>query len=748
MIDRPAWKSHYHVEPVGTEGLVLISEAGVTLLEGELPAAIGPHLDGLHSADQIVERVAAHATRGEVLGLLAELERKGFLGERVESMDAAEAAYWESLGVEPGVAAARLAAVRVGVHAVGGVAVEPLAAALEPQRVQVGSPASLAVVLTDDYLRGELADVNEEALRADRPWMLVRPIGREIWLGPVFRPDRAGCWECLARRLRMNRPVESFLQARGGRDTPLPVPRGSTAATLSIAWNLAASRIAEWIVRGELPSLEGQIVTLDVPSLRVATHIMAWQPGCPACGEPPERAEERVRPVVLASRRKAFSEDGGHRHLPPEATLARFAHQVSPITGAVSELARVGLANDGILHCYSSGHNYASPRGGMRHLRRGFRAQCAGKGASDVQARASALGEALERVSALHRGDEPVVRARLSDLGVEAIHPNACMLFSEAQYRDREAWNARGSRFNFVPVPFDAEAEIEWSPAWSLTHQAVRYLPAALCYFHYPMPEETTYCRSCSNGNAAGNTLEEAILQGFLELAERDGVALWWYNRVRRPAVDLASFETPYLARVSDFLRARGRDLWVIDLTSDLSIPTFAAVSRRDDGPAEQLLFGFGAHLDARIGVLRAVTELNQFLVMSGAVTAMTAADGEDDEVRRWLREATLANHPYLAPDPDAAPHVASDYRMIGSDDLRDDVLHCRSLVERLGMELIVLDQTRPDIGLPVTKVVVPGLRHFWARLAPGRLFETPVRLGWLPRPLTEDQLNPTPMFL
>jgi ribosomal protein S12 methylthiotransferase accessory factor len=63
-------------------------------------------------------------------------------------------------------------------------------------------------------------------------------------------------------------------------------------------------------------------------------------------------------------------------------------------------------------------------------------------------------------------------------------------------------------------------------------------------------------------------------------------------------------------------------------------------------------------------------------------------------------------------------------------------------------MEMLVLDQTRPDIGLPVAKVIVPGLRHFWARFAPGRLYEVPVKLGWLREPLAEDELNPIAMML
>jgi ribosomal protein S12 methylthiotransferase accessory factor len=63
-------------------------------------------------------------------------------------------------------------------------------------------------------------------------------------------------------------------------------------------------------------------------------------------------------------------------------------------------------------------------------------------------------------------------------------------------------------------------------------------------------------------------------------------------------------------------------------------------------------------------------------------------------------------------------------------------------------MEILVLDQTRPDIDLPVVKVIVPGMRHFWARFAPGRLFDVPVRMGRQSTPTQYADLNPYPMFL
>ena len=65
----------------------------------------------------------------------------------------------------------------------------------------------------------------------------------------------------------------------------------------------------------------------------------------------------------------------------------------------------------------------------------------------------------------------------------------------------------------------------------------------------------------------------------------------------------------------------------------------------------------------------------------------------------------------------------------------------------RHGMELLVLDQTLPDVGLPVVKVMVPGLRHYWARFAPGRLYDVPVRLGLREQPVTYEDLNPVPIF-
>ena len=179
-----------------------------------------------------------------------------------------------------------------------------------------------------------------------------------------------------------------------------------------------------------------------------------------------------------------------------------------------------------------------------------------------------------------------------------------------------------------VPVPLDRSAEIEWSAVWSLRDRRNKYLPTSLLYFFHRRlrPDQRD-----SNGCAAGNTLEEAIVQGFLELVERDSYGIWWYNRLQRRQVDLGQFDDAYIRDLQSQLAETGRRLWVLDVTNDLGIPSFVAMAHWMNDGEENIEFGSGAHFDARIAMLRALTELNQFL----SIGLIGAGHGEQVEPRR-----------------------------------------------------------------------------------------------------------------
>jgi len=295
-----------------------------------------------------------------------------------------------------------------------------------------------------------------------------------------------------------------------------------------------------------------------------------------------------------------------------------------------------------------------------------------------------------------------------------------------------------------MPAPFDRSTKIEWSPVWSLRDERFKYLPTSLLYFFY-RGLAGYHFHADSNGCAAGNTREEAIVQGFLELVERDAYAIWWYNRLQRAEVDLGQFDDPYIRDLKTQLAETGRRLWLLDVTSDLGIPTFVTVAHWMENEQEFIDFGSGAHFDARIAALRAMTELSQFLsigLMGRRNQNPSSRESHQETNHDGSPPFRLQDHPYLTPR--GTPVVRADFNSkFGHLDKRDQVTACVGLAKRAGLDFLVLDQTRPDIEVPVVRVIVPGLRHFYRRFAPGRLYDVPVKLGLRDRPLPEHELNP-----
>ncbi len=112
-----------------------------------------------------------------------------------------------------------------------------------------------------------------------------------------------------------------------------------------------------------------------------------------------------------------------------------------------------------------------------------------------------------------------------------------------------------------------------------------------------------------------------------------------------------------------------------------------------------------------------------------------------------WWAEATVDNQPYIQPVWDAV-RTAADLPNLYSQDVLEDLRTCLEIVRTAGLELLVLDTSRPGVDFATVRVTVPGLRHYYPRFAPGRLYDVPVQLGWVTQRLDETALNPLPLFL
>ncbi|MEO1375134.1 MAG: TOMM precursor leader peptide-binding protein [Cyanobacteria bacterium J06635_10] len=772
MLPNPRLNPSYCVETIDTDQVFFLSEREKAWLSDRLSCSLAALIDGNRNNDEIIDALQQLLLSDEktfqknktffqeVLNVsiqaqyaLIQMEQKGYLVQQDNFLSSELEIFCHHLNISPTVAHQRLGSTKVAVKTFGSVSGEELISMLESMEIQVAEVGDLTVVLTDDYLNPELDEFNKQALETQSPWMLVKPLGSIIWIGPKFNPKKTSCWECLAKRLRDNRPIEGFIQRQKDISTPLTPPLGFLPSTVQTALGMVATEIFKWIVQGENKRLENNLITYDTITLQTQNHRVTKRPQCSTCGQMTDVFSHGLNknpvPVVLGRCKKTFTVDGGHRSCSPQETLRKYKHHISPITGVVRELNKI--PGNGLTHNYIAKHHFLSLFDDLASLRQNLGGRSAGKGRTDSQAMASGFCEAIERYSGVFQGDEIREKGSYQEMGDKAIHPNACMNFSQKQYENREQWNADCQGwFQKVPEPFDEDRVIEWTPIWSLTHQEFKYLPTAYCYYGY-QPSYKPDCWADSNGCAAGNTIEEAILQGFMELVERDAVALWWYNRLQKPRVDLDSFDQPYFQELKQYYQTINREIWVLDITSDLNIPVFAAISKRSDRSVEDIVLGYGAHFDAKIAISRALTEVNQILpnVLFAKPDGSTNYPPSADILALdWWKTATVAEQVYLVPDERIAIKVSSDYPQIANADLLEDVKLCQQIVEKNGMEMLVLDQTRADIGLRVAKVVVPGMCHMWKRLAPGRLYQVPVKMGWLESALTEEELNSIPMWM
>jgi ribosomal protein S12 methylthiotransferase accessory factor len=635
--------------------------------------------------------------------------------------------YWASLGLAPEVAKQNLSNCPVRVESIDVKGAKELSAALSKLGVQIAKRSpKLIITLVNDYLDRRLAELNGKRVVDRTPWLLAQPSGVIPLVGPVFKPGESACWTCLFDRMIRNREIKGFLD-RGPTQTVAVSPLVCDSVG-EIAIHFAAVEITKAIASGFRTDLRDHIASFDLTGAVIAKHYVTKRPQCPTCGSKRLQSPRRAaRSIEIAEGRKLIMTSGGYRTVMPRTTVARFRKHVSPLTGVVSRLERIeaDLPMNTNFFAY---HNFSAPAWNVDQLRSGLSGGSFGKGSTAEQGEASALMEAIERYSGIFQGDEIRAKRRFTDFAPgDALLPNDVQLFSDEQFRNRHISQPDDS--HPVPESFDPSTKTEWSPVWSLRDKRFKYLPTGLLYFFYGG------FHTDSNGCAAGNTREEAIVQGFLELVERDAYAIWWYNRLQRAEVDLTQFDDSYVRDLQVQFSDVGRRLWVLDITSDLGVPCYVAIMHWIQNGHENIEFGSGSHFDRRIAVLRSLTELTQFMSIG-----MMGGSGEKPTLD-GITPLRLDDYPFLVPSDNRIVRPTPSLKL--HDNTSDQVSACIEIATGAGYDFLVLDQTRPDVEVPVVRVLVPGLRHFYRRFAPGRLYDVPVKLGLLDRARLESELTP-----
>ncbi|AGB50336.1 putative methanogenesis marker protein 1 [Methanomethylovorans hollandica DSM 15978] len=317
-----------------------------------------------------------------------------------------------------------------------------------------------------------------------------------------------------------------------------------------------------------------------------------------------------------------------------------------------------------------------------------------GKGANEVQARISAIMESFERCLAERSGVNKDVQ--------ESI---ASKEFIETPEIAGSSYTLIEPRSLLLSEKPASSSRVEWTTGWDLLKKEEVLLPSNAVYHPYDPPGlSLKLFRTNTNGLAAGNTIEEAIFHGLLEVLERDALSIAEFNRFPGKEIVLSEDDGENY-RLAQMCKENGIDIKLWLLFHDTDVPT--VVAALDDVQLKDpalLVMGAGSHLDPSIAVRRAITEAAQSRVVQihGA--------REDTEREKFVRdigyERIKRMNSYWYEEGEKVK--LADIKDLSNDRPSANIDLLLQKIGNVAQRAVVVDLSRKSIGVPVVRVTVP----------------------------------------
>ena len=375
-----------------------------------------------------------------------------------------------------------------------------------------------------------------------------------------------------------------------------------------------------------------------------------------------------------------------HRAIAPEETIknVEFKLRAAGVTrvAEITHLDRVGIPV------------YSAIRPGAAE---GAVSIYAGKGATKPQAKASAMMESFERYSAELQDDS------------NQKFINGVFECSE----DELNRYVRPSTLILPNLLFDPEsAEMEWVISTNLKDDTNVMVPANAVYHPYIPERGVKLFQSNTNGLASGNRLEEAVFHGMMEVVERDAWSIFESKHQSKPEINCENTQNKIIKNIFTLFNDAGIHVKLVDLTADVEITTVAAVS--DDTVLKDpalLTLGVGTHLDPEVAVIRALTEVAQ--------SRATQIHGtREDTIRAvFMRKAGYErmkriNSHWFGESVKSIEII--EMKDMSGKSFKEDIETSKTLLSKCGFEdILYVDLTRPEIEIPVVRVIIPGMEVY-----------------------------------
>ena len=368
-----------------------------------------------------------------------------------------------------------------------------------------------------------------------------------------------------------------------------------------------------------------------------------------------------------------------HRSKTPDSTL-QFIERIKETVGMMSfrnatEVDRIGIQ---VFTC-----DRIRPDGSMTSH--------TGKGVSPIQAQVSITMESIERY---------------------------CSEFKE-EYLDklvRGSYNHLKSRFNVLDPrsmilsglsDYDHDLEVNWTWGWDLSKEEEILVPA--CAVYHPFHEDKVLMMNThTNGIAAGNTMEEAVIHGLAEVVERDAWSIAQYTQHFHDAIFIEDDrENDFIIGIFEKFEKAGIEIVAKDLTTDVGIPVVAAFSRDLQHRTMETIDGLGAHLDPKVATVRALLEI---ATTRALFIQKYGLEGMCETAPLYLRQGEDENFRFYAYNQKGIKELEVGY----STDIYDDIQSMIAKLRARGLDrVIAVNLTRSDVDIPTVRMIVPGMETF-----------------------------------
>ena len=262
---------------------------------------------------------------------------------------------------------------------------------------------------------------------------------------------------------------------------------------------------------------------------------------------------------------------------------------------------------------------------------------------------------------------------------------------------------------------FKPDLPIFWVEGFDLLQREAVWIPYESVHLDFtePGPPSNGCFVTSSNGLASGNHILEAISHGICEIVERDALTLWTQADAEAQyatRVDLTTVADPECrSAIEKFARANV-DAGVWEITSDIGIPAYLCnVVEQSEDPIRRLYSasGMGCHPSRNIALLRALTEAAQ--------SRLAAISGSRDDFARSLyqqeRDPAVLDRHRTSLKNHAAMRTFDEAPSWEAETFNDDVAWQLDRLRSVGIQRVAfVDLTKPEFGIPVVRVVIPGL--------------------------------------